>query len=393
MLNRAILIVLDSVGVGGAHDAAAYGDEGANTVGHIVQQTQLQLPHMCRLGFGHIAGACMTPDAAAAGAYGCMQEASRGKDTTTGHWEIAGLKLEQPFPTYPNGFPAEVMDVISAAIGRGWLGNKPASGTAILDELGEEHLRTGKVIVYTSGDSVFQIAAHEDIVSVEELYDMCRKARAILQGKHAVGRVIARPFTGTGAGHFVRSPRRHDFSLEPLGKTMLDHLKDAGLDTLAVGKIEDIFCMQGITSSVHSAGNPACLQALMDDLASDFTGLCFVNLVDFDMSYGHRRDVAGYAQALRDFDAYLPNILGAMGENDLLLITADHGCDPTWTGTDHTRERVPLLCWHRGMRKAIDLGVRSTYADIAATVCEGFGLHERFGATSFYQQLEMKEND
>ena len=244
--------------------------------------------------------------------------------------------------------------------------------------------------MYTSGDSVFQIAAHEDIVPVEELYDMCRKARAILQGPHAVGRVIARPFTGTGAGHFTRTPRRHDFSLEPTGVTMLDQLKAAGLDTLAVGKIEDIFCMRGITQSVHSAGNPACLQSLMDDLAGEFTGLCFVNLVDFDMTYGHRRDVAGYAQALRDFDAFLPNILGAMGDRDLLLITADHGCDPTWTGTDHTRERVPLLCWHRGMRRAIDLGVRNTYADMAATICEGFGLPDRFGATSFYQELEMK---
>ncbi len=390
MLNRAILIVLDSVGVGSAPDAAAYGDEGANTVGHIAQRTTLNLPHMNRLGFAHIPGTNLTRDPAAAGAYGCMTEASSGKDTTTGHWEIAGLKLEKPFPTYPHGFPAEVMDAFSAAIGRGWLGNKPASGTAILDELGEEHMRTGKVIVYTSGDSVFQIAAHEDIVPVEELYDMCRKARAILQGPHAVGRVIARPFTGTGAGHFTRTPRRHDFSLEPTGVTMLDQLKAAGLDTLAVGKIEDIFCMRGITQSVHSAGNPACLQSLMDDLAGDFTGLCFVNLVDFDMTYGHRRDVAGYAQALRDFDAFLPNILGAMGDQDLLLITADHGCDPTWTGTDHTRERVPLLCWHRGMRRAIDLGVRNTYADMAATICEGFGLPDRFGATSFYQELEMK---
>ena len=390
MLKRAILIVLDSVGVGHAPDAAAYGDDGADTVGHIAERMPLNLPNLNRMGFSHIPGTGLTQDPQAAGAFGCMAEASSGKDTTTGHWEIAGLKLDKPFPTYPNGFPSEVMDAFSAAIGRGWLGNKPASGTAILDELGEEHMRTGKVIVYTSADSVFQIAAHEDIVPVAELYDICRKARAILQGEHAVGRVIARPFIGTGAGHFTRTPRRHDFSLEPTGETMLDRLKAAGYDTLAVGKIEDIFCMRGITKSVHSAGNPACLQSLMDDLSDGFNGLCFVNLVDFDMTYGHRRDVAGYAKALQDFDDFLPKITAAMGDGDLLMITADHGCDPTWTGTDHTRERVPILCWHRGMNKAIDLGVRSTYADVAATVCEGFGLPERFGAASFYRKLEMK---
>ena len=389
-MKRVFLTVLDAVGAGCLPDAEKYGDVGANTFGHTVDACHPKLPNLAKIGLGQIGATHYPADADAKGAFGRCVEVSAGKDTTTGHWEIAGLKLEKPFPTYPHGFPAEVMDAFSAAIGRGWLGNKPASGTAILDELGEEHMRTGKVIVYTSGDSVFQVAAHEDIVPVEELYDMCRKARAILQGPHAVGRVIARPFTGTGAGHFTRTPRRHDFSLEPTGVTMLDQLKAAGLDTLAVGKIEDIFCMRGITQSVHSAGNPACLQSLMDDLAGDFTGLCFVNLVDFDMTYGHRRDVAGYAQALRDFDAFLPNILGAMGDHDLLLITADHGCDPTWTGTDHTRERVPLLCWHRGMRRAIDLGVRNTYADMAATICEGFGLPDRFGATSFYQELEMK---
>lgn len=389
-MKRVVILVIDGLGAGWQDDAGKYGDKGADTFGHVFETQHPDLPNLQDLGLLAATGYQNVEEEAPLGCYGLMHENAAGKDTTTGHWEIAGLKLEKPFPTYPHGFPAEVMDAFSAAIGRGWLGNKPASGTAILDELGEEHMRTGKVIVYTSGDSVFQIAAHEDIVPVEELYDMCRKARAILQGPHAVGRVIARPFTGTGAGHFTRTPRRHDFSLEPTGVTMLDQLKAAGLDTLAVGKIEDIFCMRGITQSVHSAGNPACLQSLMDDLAGEFTGLCFVNLVDFDMTYGHRRDVAGYAQALRDFDAFLPNILGAMGDRDLLLITADHGCDPTWTGTDHTRERVPLLCWHRGMRRAIDLGVRNTYADMAATICEGFGLPDRFGATSFYQELEMK---
>ena len=389
MLNRVFLIVLDSVGVGDAPDAAAYGDFGANTVGHIVEKTGLALPNMQRIAFGHIPGTGLAADAAATGAYGRLTEASRGKDTTTGHWEIAGITLHEPFPTYPNGFPPEVIQAFEAAIGRGTLGNKPASGTAILQELGEEHLRTGKVIVYTSADSVFQIAAHEDIVPVEELYDMCRKARAILQGKHGVGRVIARPFTGTCAADFKRTPRRHDFSMDPSSDTMLDVLSRAGFDTLAVGKIEDIFNMKGITQSVHSAGNPACLESLTEDMAQDFRGLCFVNLVDFDMNCGHRRDVAAYAQCLKDFDDYLPKIQAAMGDNDLLMITADHGCDPTYSGTDHTRERVPILAWHKGMKKTVDLGTRGSYADIAATVCEGFGLPERFGASSFYRELEM----
>ena len=390
MLNRVFLIVLDSVGVGDAPDAALYGDEGANTVGHIVQKTHLQLPHMERIAFGHIPGTGLTRDIAAAGAFGRLTEASRGKDTTTGHWEIAGLTLSEPFPTYPDGFPPEVIEAFEKAVGRGAIGNKPASGTEILKELGEEHLRTGKVIVYTSADSVFQIAAHEDVVPVEELSDMCRKARALLQGKHGVGRVIARPFTGTCAADFKRTPRRHDFSMDPFSDTMLDALSKAGYDTLAVGKIEDIFNMKGITRSVHSAGNPACLESLMADMARDFTGLCFVNLVDFDMNCGHRRDVQAYAQCLKDFDDYLPNILGAMTDNDLLMITADHGCDPTYSGTDHTRERVPILAWHRGMRGVVDLGTRGSYADIAATICEGFGLPQRFGADSFFKELEMK---
>ena len=390
MLKRVFLIVLDSVGVGDAPDAVAYGDAGANTVGHIVERVGLRLPNMERIAFGHIPGTGLPADPAAAGAFGRLTEASRGKDTTTGHWEIAGLTLDAPFPTYPNGFPPEVMQSFEQAVGRGTLGNKPASGTEILKELGEEHMKTGKVIVYTSADSVFQIAAHEDIVPVEELYDMCRKARALLQGKHGVGRVIARPFTGTCAADFKRTPRRHDFSMDPFRDTVLDTLKNAGYDTLAVGKIEDIFNMKGITQSVHSAGNPACLESLMQDMAQDFRGLCFVNLVDFDMNCGHRRDVVAYAQCLRDFDEYLPRILDAMEESDLLMITADHGCDPTYTGTDHTRERVPILAWHKGMNKTVDLGTRDSYADIAATVAEGFGLPERFGAKSFYQELEMK---
>ena len=345
MLDRIVLIVLDSVGVGDAPDAAEYGDAGANTVGHIVERTGLALPNMEKIGFGHIKGTGLKPDPEACGAYGRLTEASRGKDTTTGHWEMAGLTLHEPFPTYPDGFPPEVIEAFEKAVGRGTLGNKPASGTSIIQELGEEHLRTGKLIVYTSADSVFQIAANENIVPVEELYDICRKARALLQGKHGVGRVIARPFIGTNAENFTRTARRHDFSMDPSGETMLDVLSAAGFDTLGVGKIEDIFNMKGITQSVHSAGNPACLDSLMDDLHKGFHGLCFVNLVDFDMVCGHRRDVEAYAQCLRDFDNFLPKILDELTENDLLMITADHGCDPTYTGTDHTRERVPILAW------------------------------------------------
>ena len=393
MLDRIVLIVLDSVGVGNAPDAADYGDAGANTVGHIVERTGLRLPNMEKIGFGHIEGTGLKPDPEACGAYGRLTEASRGKDTTTGHWEMAGITLHEPFPTYPDGFPPEVIEAFEKAVGRGTLGNKPASGTAIIQELGEEHLRTGKLIVYTSADSVFQIAAHEDIVPVEELYDICRKARALLQGKHGVGRVIARPFTGTCRENFARTARRHDFSMDPTGETMLDVLSAAGFDTLGVGKIEDIFNMKGITQSVHSAGNPACLDSLMDDLHQGFHGLCFVNLVDFDMVCGHRRDVEAYAQCLRDFDEFLPKILNELNENDLLMITADHGCDPTYSGTDHTRERVPILAWHRGMRSAVDLGTRDSYADIAATVCEGFGLPQRFGAASFFDRLEMKGHE
>lgn len=393
MLKRIFLIVLDSVGVGDAPDAAAYGDDGANTVGHITERTGLRLPNMQRIAFGHIPGTGLTADPAATGAFGRLTEVSRGKDTTTGHLEIAGLNIRQAYPTFPDGYPQELMDAFEKAVGRGTLGNYPASGTQILRDLGEEHMRTGKLIVYTSADSVFQIAAHEQIVPVPELYAICRKARALLTGPLGVARVIARPFLGTCADDFYRTSNRKDFSMDPPEDTMLDRLSDAGFDTLAVGKIEDIFNMKGITRSVHSAGNPACLDSLMDYMAQPFRGLCFVNLVDFDMNCGHRRNVEAYAQCLKDFDDYLPRILGAMTDEDLLMITADHGCDPTWTGSDHTRERVPILAWHRGMRCTTDLGTRGTYADVAATVCQGFGLDCRFGGESFWDKLEMSMDD
>ncbi len=385
-MKRAILIVLDSVGAGYLPDAAAFGDEGANTLGHIAERMELYIPHMLSMGLGRLPGVHL-PIAEGAGAYGRALEKSAGKDTTTGHWEMAGVTVKQPFPLYPDGFPKDVMDAFEAAIGTKTLGNKPASGTAILDELGEEHMKTGFPIVYTSGDSVFQIAAHEDVIPVPRLYEMCEIARAQLQGKHGVGRVIARPFVGTGKGHFSRTGRRRDFSLKPIAPTLMDVMKEAGYETLGVGKIEDIFAHQGLTGSNHAAGNPACIDAALDYMRRDFDGLLFVNLVDFDSVYGHRRDVKGYGQALEYFDARLPEFQALMGEEDLLIITADHGCDPAFKGTDHTREYVPLLVWGKGMTDQHPIGTRSSFADTAATIAEYFGLEARFGAKSYLREI------
>ncbi|MEG2316686.1 MAG: phosphopentomutase [Clostridia bacterium] len=389
-MKRVFLIVLDSVGAGALPDAAAYGDAGANTLGHIVEGATPRLPHMAAMGLGHIPSiACSTPPGAA-GAYGRAMEVSAGKDTTTGHWELMGLRLEKPFPTYPNGFPPDVIAAYEQAIGLKVLGNYAASGTVILDELGEEHLRTGYPIVYTSADSVFQIACHESLFPPEKLYELCRIARAQLQGEHAVGRVIARPFTGTGKGAFARTPRRRDFSLPPIGRTLLDLLKEQGLSTIGVGKIEDIFCMQGLCESDHAVGNPACIDSTLRLAQRDFTGLAFINLVDFDSIYGHRRDLPGYAAALEYFDQRLPELQSALNKDDLLLLTADHGCDPTYLGTDHTREYIPLLAWRKGMTGLRDLGTRTSYADVAATIAELFGAKERFGASSFAALLSSK---
>lgn len=386
-MKRVFLIVLDSVGAGALPDAANYGDAGANTLGHIMEREHPVLPNMGAMGLGRIEGLVCPVPADAAGAYGRAAEVSAGKDTTTGHWEIMGITLERPFPTYPDGFPPEVIGAFEKAIGVKTLGNYPASGTAILDELGEEHMRTGYPIVYTSADSVFQIACHEDVIPPARLYEMCETARGILQGEHAVGRVIARPFTGTGRGAFTRTPRRRDFSLPPTGPTLLNVLQDRGLFTMGIGKIEDIFCMSGLSESDHAAGNPACVDALLSVMDRDFTGLVFVNLVDFDMVYGHRRDVRGYAEALEAFDTRLEEIKTKLGKDDLLLLTADHGCDPTHTGTDHTREYVPILAWRPGMEGLHDIGARRSYADIAATIAELFGADERFGAESFADRL------
>ena len=387
MSKRVFLVVLDSVGAGALPDAQQYGDLGANTLGHIIEQKKPSRPKMENMGLGLIPNVGGNPPACGVGAYGRAAEVSAGKDTTTGHWEITGLKLEKPFPTYPNGFPAEVIEEYEKAIGTKTLGNYPASGTAILDELGEEHLRTGYPIVYTSADSVFQIACHEDLYSPEKLYELCEIARKLLQGEHAVGRVIARPFVGKEKGAFTRTPRRRDFSLQPTGRTVLNALQDAGVYTMGIGKIEDIFCMSGLQESDHAAGNPACVDAMLKVMQKDFNGLVFVNLVDFDSLYGHRRDVQGYADALVYFDKRLDEIKAAMREDDLLILTADHGCDPAHTGTDHTREYVPLLAWSRSMTGLTELGTRKTYADIAATIAELFGLEERFGAESFAHLL------
>ncbi|MBP3646393.1 MAG: phosphopentomutase [Clostridia bacterium] len=386
-MKRVFLVVLDSVGAGALPDAEQYGDLGANTLGHIIEQEHPDLPNMEKMGLGLIPNVGGNLPVDGAGAYGRAMEVSAGKDTTTGHWEITGLKLEKPFPTYPDGFPAEVIEAYEKAIGTKTLGNYASSGTVILDELGEEHMKTGYPIVYTSADSVFQIACHEDLYSPEKLYELCEIARNLLQGEHAVGRVIARPFTGPCKGQFSRTPRRRDFSLQPTGKTVLNALQDAGIHTVGIGKIEDIFCMSGLCESDHASGNPACVDAMIRVMKKEFTGLCFVNLVDFDSVYGHRRDVKGYADALVYFDNRLDEIKALMNEDDLLILTADHGCDPAHTGTDHTREYIPLLAWRPGMKGLTELGTRKTYADIAATIAEIFGLEERFGAESFASLL------
>ena len=390
MGSKVILIVTDSLGVGAMPDAAEYGDAGADTFGHIWQHCgRIDMPNLLRIGWGNMPEvsfhdlAIYDPEANV----GKCAEASKGKDTTTGHWEIAGVQLAHAFPTFPNGFPQDFIEKFEQAVGRGTLGNKPASGTAILDELGEEHLKTGKLIVYTSADSVFQIAANEAIVPLEELYRDCRIAREMLTGELEVGRVIARPFVGDHAGAFKRTGARRDFSAQP-PTTMCDILAENGKTVYGVGKIEDIFDHRGITKSNHAAGNPACMQATFEAMDEDFDGLLFVNLVDFDMVYGHRRDVKGYAAALEAFDAQLPQIQAKMGEDDLLIITADHGCDPCHSGTDHTREHTPLLVWSKKMQGGANLGVRATYADISATVLDYFGLANPLHGVSFLKELK-----
>jgi phosphopentomutase len=377
--RRVVLIVLDGVGAGEAPDAAEYGDVGSNTLGNLARaRGGLRLPNFQALGLGNLLEIEGVPPAAAPRAsFGRMRERSRGKDTTSGHWEIAGLVLETPFPTYPRGFPPEVIEPFARAIGRGVLGNKAASGTEIIRELGAEHRRTGKPIVYTSADSVFQVAAHEETIPVEELYRICEIARGLLTGAHAVGRVIARPFAGP-EGAFARTERRHDFSLEPPGTTICDALVAAGIPVWGVGKIPDIFAGRGITRALGGKSNRECLAATLDGMRSLEHGLLFTNLVETDMLWGHRNDTAGYARALEEIDAAVPALLGALRPDDLLVFTADHGCDPTTPSTDHSREYAPLLLAGRlpGAPAAFgrDLGVRDTFADVAATVAAHLGV-------------------
>lgn len=384
MPRRAILIVLDSVGVGHAPDAAAYGDEGSNTLANTARAVGgLRLPNLGRLGLGRLADVWgVPPEPHPSGAYGRMQEASTGKDTTTGHWEIAGILSTRPLPTYPNGFPPEIIQEFERRIGRRTLGNYPASGTVILEELGPEHLRAGYPIVYTSADSVFQIAAHEEVIPVEELYRMCRIARELLMGEHAVGRVIARPFVGE-PGHFVRTDRRKDFSLEPPRPTLLDRLQEAGQPVWAVGKIEDIFAGRGITEAVHIHDNMDGIDQTLAFMARVERGLIFTNLVDFDMLYGHRNNPRGYADALEAVDQRVPEVLAALQEEDILFFTADHGNDPTTPSTDHSREMVPLLVTGPRVRQGVDLGVRPTFADLGQTVAEYLGAAPLEAGASF----------
>ncbi len=371
MKRRVFLVVLDSFGMGALPDAAEYGDEGSNTLRSVSAQPEFDAPNLTKLGLFAIDGETKRAGEAPVGSYCRLAEQSKGKDTTTGHWEIAGLLSKRPFPTYPNGFPAEVIDRFSEMTGRGVLCNLPYSGTQVIADYGAEHMTTGKLIVYTSADSVFQIAAHEDVVPVEELYRYCRMARALLQGKHAVGRVIARPFIGE-AGHFVRTSRRHDFSLEPSGETMLDRLKAAGKDVIGIGKISDIFAGRGLTESLGvNEDNADGMRKLALCMERDFDGLCFCNLVDFDAKYGHRNDAKGYAEAITAFDKGLGELLPKLGAGDLFMITADHGCDPLTPSTDHSREYVPLLIADGRGR---NLGTRESFADISATILSAFGL-------------------
>ncbi len=381
-MKRVFLIVLDSFGIGEMEDAAAYGDKGTNTLRSVSSSPEFDMPHMKSLGLFNIEGVTCregveTPEARIAR----MKEASKGKDTTIGHWEISGICSKQPLPTYPNGFPEEILEAFCKVTGRGVLCNKPYSGTEVIQKYGDEHVKTGDLIVYTSADSVFQIAAHEEIVPVETLYEYCRMAREILQGEHSVGRVIARPFIGT-SGHYTRTPKRHDFSLEPPAVTMLDQLKTAGKDVISVGKIKDIFAGRGITDFVYTKGNEEGIERTLEYLGQDFEGLCFVNLVDYDMLYGHRNDIDGYAKALTYFDHRLPEMLERLREDDIIMITADHGCDPGYTvSTDHSREYTPFLMYGKKITPA-NLGTRETFADIGATVLNYFGITPEFAGTS-----------
>ena len=386
-MKRVFLFVLDSCGAGELPDAAQFGDYGVNTLRSCATSKLLSIPNMRAAGLGNIDGLdFLGPVEHPTGAFCKLAEASMGKDTTIGHWEIAGVVSPNPLPTYPDGFPEEVLQPFREATGRGVLANAPWSGTAVIEKYGDEHVRTGDLIVYTSADSVFQIAAHEDVVPIEQLYEYCRIARKLLRGKHGVGRVIARPFIGSD-GHYTRTANRHDFSLEPPQKTMLDAFKDNGLDSIAVGKIFDIFAGEGTTEHIYTKGNTDGMAKTMTYADRDFNGLCFINLVDFDMLYGHRRNIDGYAAALTEFDTWLAEFMKKMGPEDLVMITADHGCDPAYLATtDHTREYIPLLILGDQVKPG-NLGVRPRFADIAATICDVFGVPLQTEGESFKKEI------
>lgn len=380
-MKRVFLIVLDSFGIGEMPDAASYGDAGSNTLGTVSKSPCFSMPNMAKMGLFNLDGVTdgeKEPEPSAA--FARMAEFSRGKDTTTGHWEIAGLISTKPMPVFPDGFPDKVIREFEEKTGRKVLCNKPYSGTEVIKDYGEEHMRTGALIVYTSADSVFQIAAHEDIVPVEELYRYCETARKILVGDMGVGRVIARPFVGE-PGNFTRTSRRHDYSLLPPEDTMLDQLKAAGYDVIGVGKINDIFAGKGLTEFVRTSGNAEGIERTLEYMDRDFDGLCFVNLVDFDMLYGHRNDVEGYAKALTYFDRQLPRIIGKMRRDDILMITADHGCDPGTLSTDHSREYTPLIVYGESVPAGYNWGTRSSFADIGATILSYFNVESHISGT------------
>ena len=386
-MKRVFLIVLDSCGCGAMPDSEKFGDVGVHTLKACSTSAHLHIPNMIAAGLGNIEGLeFLGKTDAPTGAVARLAEASMGKDTTIGHWEIAGIVSPDPLPTYPDGFPEEVLEPFRQATGRGILANAPWSGTEVIQKFGDDHVRTGDLIVYTSADSVFQIAAHEDVVPLEQLYEYCHIARQQLKGKHGVGRVIARPFVGE-SGAYKRTSNRHDYSLEPPTKTLLDAVKEAGLASIGVGKIHDIFAGIGTTEHVYNQSNAHGMEHTLRYAGEDFSGLCFVNLVDFDMLFGHRRDIDGYAKALSEFDAWLPNLLEQLGDEDIVMITADHGCDPAYTATtDHTREYVPLLVLGKGV-KPVNLGTRSTFADIAATVADLLGVNLDCPGTSFAKEI------
>ncbi|WP_408006605.1 phosphopentomutase [Pseudalkalibacillus sp. A8] len=387
--KRIFLIVMDSVGIGEAPDAARFNDEGADTLGHIAEKMNgLNMPNMAKLGLSNIREIQGIDKADKPSAhFGKMQEASNGKDTMTGHWEIMGLHIEQPFKTFPDGFPKELLNELEEKTGRKIIGNKPASGTEILVELGKEHMETGALIVYTSADSVLQIAAHEDVVPIDELYEICKIARELtLDEKYMVGRIIARPFIGEPSA-FERTANRHDYALKPFGRTVMNEMKDAEYDVIAIGKISDIYDGEGVSDSVRTTSNMDGMDQIVKIADREFTGISFLNLVDFDAKFGHRRDPIGYGEALEEFDARLPELLEKLKEDDLLLITADHGNDPVHHGTDHTREFVPLLAYHQNIEEGKELPLRKTFADVGATIADNFKIKAPQFGKSFLKDL------